>query len=265
MESRSVITESVAIANQEDDMESVINLMIEKNISSVLVADDKKNIVGIITERDIVSKFTLISKEDKLQAKVLTVMTRPVHFVRLDHLDQDIADLHTQHNFRHFPVLIDEAPQVNNLVGMLTSTDIFRMWINNERSLIKEALEPRIGKIALIMSHKINRARFRKMLQRLNCEVEDADDFFAVLKKARKKNLLTIFDLDDSYGLKFGELLNMALTTGSYLVFITSRTEVAAEFKQRLKNDRHHILIKPIDFSYLQFLLHENQRATSDN
>jgi len=39
----------------DQTVEDVINLMKEKNISSVLIVDDEQKLLGIITERDIIN------------------------------------------------------------------------------------------------------------------------------------------------------------------------------------------------------------------
>ena len=133
MKSQVIISPSVIFTKQDEIMEQVIARMIDDKVSSVLVTNEDEEIVGIVTERDIVRKFTLLSKSDKLKAKVITVMTRPVNFVYLDSIDEDIAHLHSNFGIRHFPVLSSNKATLENLVGMLTSTDIFRLWIAHEK------------------------------------------------------------------------------------------------------------------------------------
>ena len=70
------INSTVSFAKHDMLMQDVVKEMIDKKISSVLVEDDKGMIVGIITERDIVRKFTLLDLEDKLQRTVATIPTR---------------------------------------------------------------------------------------------------------------------------------------------------------------------------------------------
>ncbi|SMF29939.1 CBS domain-containing protein [Pseudobacteriovorax antillogorgiicola] len=261
MEASSIISPSVIIAHQSDAMEDLVNRMIDDQVSSVLVVNDHDEIVGIVTERDIVRKFTLISKADKLKAKVITVMTRPVSFVRVEHLEQDIAKLHQKLGIRHFPVLSGQEPQTANLVGMLTSTDMFRIWVHNqEKSKDGSQSHEKRYRLTIVMSNKISRAKYRKVFESMDYSIDMEGSYEELIQKAHNHKSLLLFDLDDDYGDQGPILLTKAISTGSHVIFLTQRLTVAGEFKKRLKNPLHHIMIKPLELSYLEFLLEENKK-----
>ena len=193
MKTSSVITHSVIVAHQDEPMDTVVQKMIDERVSSILVKDDHENIVGIITERDIVRKFTLISKRDKLKAKVITVMTRPVSFVRLDFLDKDISQLHNKLGIRHFPILEGNEARLDKLVGMLTSTDMFRIWLQS-----KSKRKPKVQieydyRMILISSHKVSRAKYRKVFERFDCEVHTGDEYQKLIEQAHHQGSLFAF------------------------------------------------------------------------
>ena len=264
MDTSSVITQSVVIAHQDEIMEDVIKRMIEEKVSSILVVNDERTIVGIVTERDIVRKFTLLSKRDKLEAKVITVMTRPVKFVRVVFLDEDIERLHKEQDIRHFPVLATDEPTEDNLVGMLTSTDMMRMWFSTREALNEgKGIPSSLHRLALIMSHKVTRAKYKKIFQKLHCAVESEGNPTDLIKKAHDQKLLIVYDLDDDYGEKGSTLLTKALSSGNHVIFLTNRVNVASEFKKRLTNPLHHIMIKPLDISFLQYLLEASRTHSS--
>ena len=110
-------------------MEDVVLKMIESNVSSVLVYDIQTEIVGIITERDIVRRFTLLAKSDKLDAKAFAFMNRPVRFVRINHIEEDIEQLLMQEGLRHFPITACENPKSEDIIGVMTVTDLARNYL----------------------------------------------------------------------------------------------------------------------------------------
>lgn len=113
--------------------------MIHRKVSCILVHDVDGNLVGIVTERDIVRRFTLASHENKLQLTVGTIMSAPVECVRYDHLREDVARLHLDHRLRHFPVVHGDARKIENVMGMVTVTDVCREYLEMERRAKKRA------------------------------------------------------------------------------------------------------------------------------
>lgn len=261
----SAITQSVIIARQNESMEGVIRNMIDEQVSSILVADPEDNIVGIITERDIVRKFTLLSKADKLKSKVITVMTRPVQFVSIDNLNQDIELLHKQMKVRHFPILMDSEPTIQNLAGMLTSTDLFRIWLKQQKKSSEPLPQPEVYKISLIMAGVFERAKYKKMFETLPCQVDSEGAYIELVQNAQKESRCIIFDLDSQYGEAGNNLLTLSLCSGTRVIFLTKRLNIAQEFRKKLRNPLHNIMIKPIDLSFLDYLLSSDKGEKIEN
>ena len=165
---------------------------------------------------------------------------------------------------RHFPILMDKQPTIGNLVGILTSTDFFRIWLEefntpqSEKTLVKES------HLTLIMSHKISRAKYKKMFESFSCVVHSEGEYEKLIDGAQMMNMVVVFDLDDDYGAEGATLMTKAIATGSHVVFLTNRLKLASEFKKRLRNPKHHIMIKPIDISFLKFLISENHKTDSE-
>ena len=110
------------------------------------------------------------------------------------------------------------------------------------------------------MAHKISRAKYKKIFASLNYGVTMEGPYQDLVEDAQKKGQLILFDLDDDYGDCGAQLLTKALGSGSHVVFLTKRLAVAGEFKKSLRNPHHHIMIKPLELSYLEYLIHENQK-----
>lgn len=92
-----IYNSKLVFVDSQASVKQVVELHIEKSISSVLICDANECVAGIFTERDVVRKFVLLEKKDKLAARFNTVMSRPVIFVDNDpNLSEKIIDLHLQ-------------------------------------------------------------------------------------------------------------------------------------------------------------------------
>ena len=93
-----------------------IELLSKNNITGLPVIDDDMNVIGIITEKDVIT--LLYTVKDK-NTPVEDFMTKDV--VTFDHEDSmiDVTDCFAKNNFRRVPVLAE-----GKLVGILSKKDI---------------------------------------------------------------------------------------------------------------------------------------------
>jgi CBS domain-containing protein len=128
-----IINRRPLVIRGDSSITETIRLMISKKISSVLIINDLRDIVGIVTERDILRKISTLDIDIKLARPIRTIMARPVKFVYEESLLNDIKMLHQNFHCRHFPVLKDKDshPNLDNLVGIVSTTDIFRYTLNS--------------------------------------------------------------------------------------------------------------------------------------
>lgn len=113
------------------DIDHALKAMIDRNVSSGLVYNEDEIVVGIITEKDILKKLPLLDIDRKLGRKINTIMTRPVKFVHLSSLEQDVVGLHDELEVRNFPILsTDGVPHKDNIAGMITFADIARHYLD---------------------------------------------------------------------------------------------------------------------------------------
>ncbi len=104
-------------------------------IGSVVVSEDGKTPLGILSERDIVCNLAKTG-ELCLGKLVEELMTRdPVTCTRHERAD-DILRQMTVGRFRHMPVVDDK----NHMVGLITLGDVVKARLS-ELSMEKEALE----------------------------------------------------------------------------------------------------------------------------
>lgn len=113
-----------------DPLESVFEAarMLDANrVGAVLVQIDGY-LVGIVSERDYISKVILDHKASK-QTKVSEIMTRDVISVSRDSSVADCIKLMKEHHIRHLPVMED-----GRAIGIVSLRDLFL-------GIIEESLE----------------------------------------------------------------------------------------------------------------------------
>jgi len=109
------------VVDPQDAVISAIELMVERDVGSVLVVDRAGRLVGIFTERDLLRHY-LEAQSKFLYLTVDQVMTSPVVTVPPNATLEVALDLMTKKNIRHLPV-VDKDGKV---VGYLTWKSLFQ-------------------------------------------------------------------------------------------------------------------------------------------
>ena len=112
---------NVISASKDTCIIEISSLMKENDIGSIPICDEDKNIVGMITDRDIVLRAVAENKDiSKLKAE--DIMTKN-HIIKLDINSSTLEASKTMSNnqVRRLPVLED-----NKLVGILSIGDLAR-------------------------------------------------------------------------------------------------------------------------------------------
>lgn len=127
------MSKEVMTVNADESMQNAIYLLQEQNIKILPVMDDG-NLVGIISDRDLKkaspSDATTLDMHELLflisKIKVRDLMKKPVYTVRPDHTIEEATALLLEKKISGLPVIDDN----NRLVGIITRSDIFRMFIS---------------------------------------------------------------------------------------------------------------------------------------
>jgi signal-transduction protein with cAMP-binding, CBS, and nucleotidyltransferase domain len=107
--------------NKQQSVLDVAKRMTERNVSSVVITDDKDRIVGILTERDIVRSVT--NGVEASRASASSLMTHPVVSIEPDLSIEDAARIMAQKKVRHLMV---QDPSSQQVIGIITLTDFAR-------------------------------------------------------------------------------------------------------------------------------------------
>ncbi len=104
----------------EDTLAQAILKLSQHKIGAVLVVDEKEEIKGILSERDIVRSFA--GKIDISAAvPVSSVMTKSVTYVKMHQSLDECLHLMTTGRFRHLPVV-----EEGKLVGVISIGDVVK-------------------------------------------------------------------------------------------------------------------------------------------
>ncbi len=118
-----------------DLIADAVSMLSEKNIGAVIVRDDRENVVGILSERDVVRHLGDKGK-DALSMRVSDCMTpKPFTCPPSTTLDEVMA-LMTRKRIRHLPVTEGDA-----LVGVISIGDVVKRKIEQaeqEAAALKE-------------------------------------------------------------------------------------------------------------------------------
>jgi CBS domain-containing protein len=262
------INSSVVFVHQSTLIQDAVLDMISNGISSILVEDDKGHIVGIVTERDIVRKFTLLNVDDKLTRTIATIMTRPVEFVQLKSFHEQITKLHLERRIRHFPVLSGPEPIKANLVGIVSITDIARNYMLEELGRKKKTEVTAPTQKAVIGVIASNRGLVNNYIHIFNQFGFDAREVLDLNYFAKDRDVAhntLVLDLDGYSDKAIHEMIPLAVKAKFYLVMTTSQPNLIPVFKKYINRERQEIAMKPIDISYLTWLIQTKWCVQADH
>ena len=112
------------LIEQDKKMDAAILLLAEKNLGAVLVVDDNKNLLGIITDGDLKRHMS----PDLLQKSVSQIMTKDPRTVKESELAVKALDIMTRESGRYLTSLIAVDEQ-GKLRGMIRLQDCLQAGI----------------------------------------------------------------------------------------------------------------------------------------
>ena len=118
---RDYMTAKVLAVPPNTEIMQVVQLMIEKDVSGVLVVDADGGLMGVVTERDCISVAASAGYYDEWGGPVSEFMSVPVQTVAPDDNLIDVAVRMAASPYRRFPVVAD-----GQLVGLISRRDVLR-------------------------------------------------------------------------------------------------------------------------------------------
>jgi len=127
LKAEDVMTRDVITVKQDTPIYEAMVIMRTNDITGMPVIDEDMNLVGVITEKDVLRLFGVY--EDDNNATVSSFMTRPAVSYRVDESLQSVCDFMIVNYFRRVPVVSKKG----KLVGIISRPDIIDYIIEQKR------------------------------------------------------------------------------------------------------------------------------------
>ncbi|NIQ39861.1 MAG: CBS domain-containing protein [Proteobacteria bacterium] len=124
---RNIMTKDIISVEANANVSDALNLMVEKDIGSVVVTRDGK-MVGIVTERDVLKKCCPMAQCDVMKAG--DIMTSPLITLGAEAAIGEAADLMAEKKIRRLVVTED-----GKFKGIITERDVMRATLDVFKTL----------------------------------------------------------------------------------------------------------------------------------
>ena len=141
---REIMTAYVVTTREDVSIVAAATRMVAQNISCLIVIDDAQQPIGIITERDFVTKVPMDSSA--LGLRVRDVMTRKAVTIRPEETVECAFRLLAEHHIRKIVVVGADG----KLAGVVTQTDLVKLALKlfthfaGERLLVKDWMTKKV-------------------------------------------------------------------------------------------------------------------------
>ena len=114
---------AVATARPETTLKDIAMQLAQKGIGAIVIVDDRDEVIGIISERDLV-KAVATGNSEVLDSPVSESMTRDVVTCSEDRTIDELMEIMTKGRFRHVPVV-----EGGKLTGIVSIGDVVKNHI----------------------------------------------------------------------------------------------------------------------------------------
>ena len=129
-----LIERSCVTTHADCPLDDLIAILAERRIGTVVVVDRDQQVIGIVSERDIIRHLSTGSTTADTFAK--NIMTSKVITVENNVTSAQLMQLITEHHIRHVPITCD-----GKLVGIVSIGDVVKRLLEKyeqEAELIKQ-------------------------------------------------------------------------------------------------------------------------------
>ena len=122
--------------NEDDNLNSVIDILAKNKIGALPVTNLKNRIVGIISERDIIRYLASKSNKEIFSKKIRFIMTKEVITCGIKVRSDELMMIMSKNKIRHIPI-----KKNNKLSGMVSIGDVVGRLVEKyqkETELLRE-------------------------------------------------------------------------------------------------------------------------------
>jgi len=255
-----VMSTDVATIDSQDTIARASKVMSMKRISCI-IAVNNKDVVGIVTETDILKRVVARNK-DSLKTKVSDIMSTPVHTVPYDLSILEASKTLGNHNVKRLPVLKDDF-----LAGVVTQTDLVRaltfygMWKNVSEIMNRDVAVilkgAKVSEAAKVMSKRdisciivkegaevVGVLTERDLLNRVVAQQSDAREL--LVEEVMSSPVLTIpstFSVfSASRALDEMNVRRLVIMEGKQLCGIVTQTDIFRAIKQKFQEEEENYI-----------------------
>jgi CBS domain-containing protein len=120
----------VSTIDPNEPVSTVVQILSERRIGAVVVIDAAEQMLGIVSERDIVRSLAANGNRT-LEMTAGQLMTRAIHVARPDTTVAEVMQTMTAGRFRHLPVI-----ERNTLVGLISIGDVVKARIMEQDAAV---------------------------------------------------------------------------------------------------------------------------------
>jgi CBS domain-containing protein len=127
--------------SQTDTVQQALDVMCEKNIGSILIINEKNQVIGIVTERDMMKR--VLKPQINLKTTPLSdIMSKKVRIAYENDNLIDWMQTMSEQRFRHLPIINDK----NELVTLMSQGDLLAYSWPELYEKIKRDLKGRLAR-----------------------------------------------------------------------------------------------------------------------
>ncbi len=115
---KDIMVKNVVSVKKDTPIYEAIELLRKKHISSMPVVEDDQTLLGVLSEKDVMSLFCYTHKNDEKKVVADFMTQSPVYFDEDENL-LDICDCLIVHSFKSIPITSKEK-----VVGIVSRADI---------------------------------------------------------------------------------------------------------------------------------------------
>ena len=118
-----IMTSKLVTVKADESIDAAIKIMVAKDIGSVVVVAESEQMVGILTERDVIKHLSRSSHASPVAVK--TIMSQPLITIDSGETIGHAADAMTENRIRRLLVTKDDQ-----IIGILTERDVMRATLD---------------------------------------------------------------------------------------------------------------------------------------
>jgi len=120
---RDIMKKEIIVAKISDRIQRISKILTEKKINNIPVINEKNELVGIVSEQDIIR---IMGSENFMNMTAKDIMTKAVLSVKENDSLEYISKIFTERPFRRLPVI-----RAKKVVGVITREDIINNFMSD--------------------------------------------------------------------------------------------------------------------------------------